>query len=110
MSTSTLHSENPLEAHVPVDRFTIVNGPSWTLLDMLDGQEMPRSLVRRERYMFMLTTPASSMPFRRTIMLDTVRVVTVEGKHVILFTGKFAGENVTGEYCLKSHSGSVIKA
>lgn len=87
----------PFTTHVPVDRFTIVDGPGKRALRKLprenrSGQMRSGTSIVGE---FTLTTPASKTSFKREVELQAV--VSGEGSKLLLL-GIFSGEIVNLDY------------
>lgn len=103
MSTGTVDL-SPLMAHVPVDRFDIVDGPrhvKW----MAMMERLGRSTDQNPVYVHLaltLTTAASNTPFRRGVALATI--FDVKGD-VFSFTALFSGRVVSGVYNMETRTG-----
>lgn len=101
MPTSTFHSssDDPGCAHVPVDKFYIVNGPSSARCRQLLEQLRQLAQTSDEPYveqLFTLHTLASSTSFRRRLRL--VGAYSLDHDGAFTFTALFSGSRVSGLY------------
>lgn len=100
MSTGTVDLST-LVAHVPVDRFDIVDGAG--AVRCMAVQE--RLYANSQTYVdlvFTLKTAASTNTFRRTLKMVTI--FAVEGS-TFNFTAIFCGRVVSGVYDMKTRTG-----
>lgn len=107
MPSSTLFRVSDLVAHVPVDKFDIVNGPSPSRCLQLMEELRPMWKTDHEptyvEQLFTLTTPASASAFRRNLRLATVFDVQQDGSFT--FTAIFNGRIVSGIYSPHTRKG-----
>lgn len=94
----TFHRE--LIAHVPVDTFEIVNGPTYAVWLRLKNELSQKSFVRVN---FTLLTPASAKTFRRTIEVTSIYndlefEDEVPSRSESNFGGFFSGVRIIGVY------------
>ncbi len=99
MSTGTVDLST-LVAHVPVDRFDIVDGPGAARC--MAGQERLYFAQTYVDLVFTLKTAASTDTFRRTLKMTTIFVV--QGS-TFNFTAIFSGRVVSGVYDMKTRTG-----
>lgn len=102
MPARTLKAIPDLLAHVPVDQFDIVDGPTlahcFQLKDTLEN-----GIIEYVDRLFTLKTLASDTPFKRKIRLATIFAVETDGS--FQFTGFFSGKLIYGGYNPKKRSG-----
>lgn len=99
MSAGTLLNTSDLMAHVPVDSFDIVNGPSSARC-LCISEMVSANLYRTEPVYidqtFTLKTLASNTEFKRKLKVATVFDVQPDGSFT--FTAIFNGRIVSGVY------------
>lgn len=99
MTASTLINTSDLMAHVPVDVFFIVNGPSFArclqISEMVSGNSHRNEQVY-ENQVFTLMTLASNTEFKRKLAVATIFDVQPDGS--FSFTAIFSGRVVSGAY------------
>lgn len=100
MSTKTVDF-SPLMAHVPVDRFDVVDGPG-AIKCMSALEQLAKKLTEYVNLVFTLKTAASTKTFRRTLTVATI--FSVEN-NAFAFTAIFCGRVVSGVYNMKSRTG-----
>ena len=102
MATRTLIVDIPdLIAHVPVDRFEIINGPSAAkCLEIFE--KMRLHFDKGVDVPFTLKTAASKSSFRRKIHITDIYGVNVG---LFSFTANFANRVVVGTYNVRTHTG-----
>ena len=106
MSASTLINTSDLMAHVPVDSFDIVNGPSSARC-LYISEMVTANLHRLEQVYvdqtFTLKTLASNTEFKRKLKVATIFDVQPDGSFT--FTAIFNGRVVSGVYSPKTKKG-----
>ncbi len=102
MPARTLKTTQDLIAHVPVDHFDIVNGPtSERCLQIME--ELRNETYGYVEQLFTLKTLASNSLFMRKIKLSTIFSVLDDGS--FNFTAIFSNGIVSGVYEPKTRTG-----
>lgn len=108
-------SPSALFVHVPVDRLTIVNGPSAQVMHhhYIRLLGMPADSTAYEQVVFTFRTAASSQTFKRFVRLANITPNDGSGflepvKSVDL-NGIFCGTYVEGDYDMDTRRGSLYQ-
>ena len=97
-------STTALFTHVPVDRFTVIDGPGRRAFSKLPKEDRSGQMRSGKNIFveFTLTTPASKLSFTRDVELCAI--VSGEGNKLLLL-GIFCGELVNIDYDVHTRSG-----